>query len=129
MPKAETFTIFHSPMFAKGLQKSSKHVQPRNSSVEYLWNIKKCYFEGFRSPGGFQVILWQGHVGGWLLELLPICFWAQRVWHSNCLKAVNEAVNESASRKAANEAVNEAAKKKQSANVYLPKHSMLDLKV
>ena len=60
---------------------------------------------------------------------LSICFWAQRVWHSNCLKAANEAANESASRKAANEAVNEAAKKKQSANVYLPKHSMLDLKV
>ena len=36
LPKAETFTIFHSPMFAKGLQKSSKHVQPRNSSVEHL---------------------------------------------------------------------------------------------
>ena len=46
----------------------------------------------------------------------------------NCLKAANEAANESASRKAANEAVNEAAKKKQSANVYLPKHPMLDLK-
>ena len=60
---------------------------------------------------------------------LSICFWAQRVWHSNCLKAANEAANESASRKAANEAVNEAAKKKQSANVYLPKHSMLDLNV
>ena len=60
---------------------------------------------------------------------LSICFCAQRVWHSNCLKAANEAANESASRKAANEAVNEAAKKKQSANVYLPKHSMLDLKV
>ena len=41
LPKAETFAIFHSPMFAKSLQKSSKHVQPRNSSVEYLWNIKK----------------------------------------------------------------------------------------
>ena len=41
LPKAETFTILHSPMFAKSLQKSSKHVQPRNSSVEYLWNIKK----------------------------------------------------------------------------------------
>ena len=66
LPKAETFTIFHSPMFANSLQKSSKHVQPRNSSVEYLWNIKKCSFEGFRSPGGFQVILWQGHFGGWL---------------------------------------------------------------
>ena len=49
--------------------------------------------------------------------------------YSNCLKAANEAANESASRKAANEAVNEAAKKKQSANVYLPNHSMLDLKV
>ena len=60
---------------------------------------------------------------------LSICFWAQRVWHSNCLKAANEAANERASRKAANEAVNEAAKKKHSANVYLPKHSMLDLEV
>ena len=48
---------------------------------------------------------------------------------SNCLKAANAAASASASRKAANEAVNEAAKKKQSANVYLPKHSMLDLKV
>ena len=60
---------------------------------------------------------------------LSICFWAQRVWHSNCLKAANEAANERASRKEANEAVNEAAKKKQSANVYLLKHAMLDLKV
>ena len=60
---------------------------------------------------------------------LTICLWAQRVWHSKTLKAANEAANESASRKAANEAVNEAAKKKQSANVYLPKHSMPDLKV
>ena len=62
---------------------------------------------------------------------LSICFWAQRVWHSNGLKDAHEAANESesASRKAANEAVNEAAKKKQSANVYLPKHSMLGLKV
>ena len=59
----------------------------------------------------------------------PYSFWAQSVWHSNCLKAANEAANESASRKAANEAVNEAAKKKQSANAYLPKLSMLDLKV
>ena len=47
---------------------------------------------------------------------LSICFWAQRVWHSNCLKAANEAAHESASRKAANE----AAKKKLSANVYPP---------
>ena len=51
---------------------------------------------------------------------LSICFWARRVWHSNCLKAANEAANESASRKAANEAVNEVAKKKQRANVYPP---------
>ena len=60
---------------------------------------------------------------------MSICFWTQRVWHSNCLKAANEAANESASRKAANEAVNEATKKKQSANKYPPKHSMLYLKV
>ena len=49
--------------------------------------------------------------------------------YSNCLKAASEAANESASRKAANEAANEVAKKNQRANVYLPKHSMLDLKV
>ena len=54
-------------VFAKSFQKSSKNIQPRNSSVEYLWNIKKCSFEGFRSPGGFQDIFWQGHFGGWLL--------------------------------------------------------------
>ena len=64
LPKAETFTIFHSPMFAKGLQKSSKHVQPRNSSVEYLWDIKKCSFEGFRSPGGSCLKACGCHVGG-----------------------------------------------------------------
>ena len=64
LPKAETFTIFHSPMFAKCLQKSSKHVQPRNSSVEHLWNIKKCSFEGFRSPGGCCLKACSCHVGG-----------------------------------------------------------------
>ena len=67
LPKAETFTIFHSPMFAKGLQKSSKHVQPRNSSVEHLWNIKKCSFEGFRSPGGCCLKACSCHVGGWFV--------------------------------------------------------------
>ena len=67
LPKAETFTIFHSPMFAKGLQKSSKHVQPRNSSVEHLWNIKKCSFEGFRSPGGSCLKACSCHVGGWFV--------------------------------------------------------------
>ena len=67
LPKAETFTIFHSPMFAKSLQKSSKHVQPRNSSVEYLWNIKKCSFEGFRSPGGSCLKAYGCHVGGWFV--------------------------------------------------------------
>ena len=67
LPKAETFTIFHSPMFAKSLQKSSKHVQPRNSSVEYLWNIKKCSFEGLRSPGGSCLKACSCHVGGWFV--------------------------------------------------------------
>ena len=70
LPKAETFTILHSPMFAKCLQKSSKHVQPRNSSVEHLWNIKKCSFEGFRSPGGCCLKACGCHVGGWFVWLL-----------------------------------------------------------
>ncbi len=60
---------------------------------------------------------------------LSICFWAQRVLNSNCLKAANEAAHESDSRKATNEAVNGAANQKQSSNVYLPKHSRLDLKI
>ena len=51
LPKAETFTIFHSPMFAKGLQKSSKHVQLRNSSVEHLWNIKSVLLKAFEALG------------------------------------------------------------------------------
>ena len=51
LPKAETFTIFHSPMFAKSLQKSSKHVQPRNSSVEHLWNIKSVLLKAFEALG------------------------------------------------------------------------------
>ena len=67
VPKAETFTILQGPMFAKGLQKSSKHAQPRNSSVEYLWNIKKCSFEGFRSPGGSCLKACGCHVGGWFV--------------------------------------------------------------
>ena len=67
LAKSWTFTIFHSPMFAKSLQKSSKHVQPRNSSVEYLWNIKKCSFEGFRSPGGSCLKACSCHVGGWFV--------------------------------------------------------------
>ena len=53
LPKAETFTIFHSPMFAKSLQKSSKHVQPRNSSVEYQWNIKDL-LRAFEALGAFR---------------------------------------------------------------------------
>ena len=51
LPKAETFTILHSPMFAKSLQKSSKHVQPRNSSVEHLWNIKSVLLKAFEALG------------------------------------------------------------------------------
>ena len=63
LQKAETFTMLHSPMFAKSLQKSSKHVQPRNSSVEY----QKCYFESLRSPGSSCLKACSCHVGGWLL--------------------------------------------------------------
>ena len=51
-------------LFAKSFQKSNKNVQPRNSSVEYLWNIKKCSFEGFRSHGGSCLKACGCHVGG-----------------------------------------------------------------
>ena len=54
-------------VFAKSFQKSSKNVQPRNSFVEYLWNIKKCSFEGFRSPGGSCLKACSCHVGGWFV--------------------------------------------------------------
>ena len=50
--------------FKKRSKKSSKNVQPRNSSVECPWKIKNLFSEVFRSQGGVQAVLWRDMLGG-----------------------------------------------------------------